>query len=77
MPLPPRITVEARRKYKGVSDRLTASNISRREVEAAGFRLAASGDFLRNPADPRNQRVFQPTQPNDEFVLKFVKPAGS
>ena len=49
----------------------------RREVEAAGFRLAAEADFLRNPADPRNQRVFRPTQPNDEFVLKFVKPAGS
>lgn len=46
----------------------------RREVEAAGFRLAASADFLRNPADPRDKSVFRPAQPNDEFVLKFVKP---
>jgi predicted methyltransferase len=47
----------------------------RREVEAAGFRLEAAGDFLRNPADPRDRMVFKPSQPNDEFVLKFVKPA--
>ena len=48
--------------------------IVRSEVEAAGFRLAAEGAFLRNPADPRDAAVFKPTQPNDEFVLKFVKP---
>jgi predicted methyltransferase len=48
--------------------------ILRREVEAAGFRLVAEGDFLRNPADPRDAAVFKPNQPNDEFVLKFVKP---
>lgn len=47
----------------------------RREVEAAGFRLAAEADFLRNPADPRDKPVARPVQPNDEFVLKFVKPA--
>lgn len=46
----------------------------RREIEAAGFRLAAEADFLRNPADPRDKVVFRPDQPNDEFVLKFVKP---
>ncbi len=45
----------------------------RREVEAAGFRLADSADFLRNPKDPRDRPVFKPAQPNDEFVLKFVK----
>ena len=49
-------------------------DIVRREVETAGFRLVAEGGFLRNPADPRNAAVFKPTQPNDEFVLKFVKP---
>ncbi len=48
--------------------------VVRREVEAAGFRLVAEGDFLRNPADPRDAPVFKPKQPNDEFVLKFVKP---
>ena len=46
----------------------------RREVEAAGFRLVDTADFLRNPADPRDKMVFRPDQPNDEFVLKFVKP---
>ena len=43
----------------------------RKEVEAAGFRLAEQGKFLRNPSD-RNTPV--PAQPKDEFVLKFVKP---
>jgi predicted methyltransferase len=46
----------------------------RREVEAAGFRLAAEGQFLRNADDPRTAPVFKNTIPNDEFVLKFVKP---
>jgi predicted methyltransferase len=45
-----------------------------REVEAAGFRLAAHGDFLRNPSDPRDRETPQPAMPKDEFVLKFVKP---
>ena len=46
----------------------------RGEVEAAGFKLAASADFLRHPEDPRDERVFQPKVPVDEFVLKFQKP---
>jgi predicted methyltransferase len=46
----------------------------RREVEAAGFRLAAEGDFLRNPADPRDAAVFRPAVPVDEFVLRYQKP---
>jgi predicted methyltransferase len=45
-----------------------------REVEAAGFKLAAEAGFLRNPGDPRTAPVANPAQPNDEFVLKFVKP---
>jgi predicted methyltransferase len=49
-------------------------SVLRKEVEAAGFRLAATGDFLRNPDDPRNVPVQKNTVPNDEFVLKFVKP---
>jgi len=44
------------------------------EVEAAGFRLVASGDFLRHPEDPREKPVFRPETPVDEFVLKFQKP---
>ncbi len=46
----------------------------RAEVEAAGFRVIEEGQFLRNPADPRNQPTARPAQPNDEFVLKFQKP---
>jgi predicted methyltransferase len=46
----------------------------RREVEAAGFRLVATGDFLRNPGDPRDREEPDPPMPKDEFVLKFVKP---
>ena len=46
----------------------------RAEVEAAGFKLQAEGDFLRNPNDPRDQNTPNPPQPKDEFVLKFVKP---
>lgn len=45
-----------------------------REVEAAGFRLAERGDFLRHPEDPRDAVVFRPAVPVDEFVLKFEKP---
>jgi predicted methyltransferase len=43
-----------------------------KEVEAAGFKLAARGDFLANPQDPRDQA--EPPFHKDEFVLKFVKP---
>ena len=45
-----------------------------REVESAGFRLTARGDFLRNPNDPRDKNTPDPAMPKDEFVLKFVKP---
>jgi predicted methyltransferase len=43
-----------------------------KEVEAAGFKLVARGDFLRHPQDARDQA--DPPYPKDEFVLKFVKP---
>jgi predicted methyltransferase len=46
----------------------------RQEVEAAGFKLIAEGNFLRNPNDPRDKNTPDPPQPKDEFVLKFVKP---
>ena len=49
-------------------------SVVRQEVEAAGFRLAAVGDFLRNPEDPRDTPVFKNPVRNDEFVLRFVKP---
>jgi predicted methyltransferase len=46
----------------------------RREIEAAGFKLAEEGNFLRNPADPRDRNTPEPPMPKDEFVLKFIKP---
>ena len=48
--------------------------VLREEIEAAGFKLVAEADFLRNPQDPRDTRVFQPAIPVDEFVLKYRKP---
>ena len=49
-------------------------SVLKREVEAAGFKLVAEGNFLRHPEDPRNAPVFHPKVPVDEFVLKFRKP---
>ena len=46
----------------------------RREIEAAGFKLAEEGSFLRNPGDPRDRNTPEPPMPKDEFVLKFLKP---
>jgi predicted methyltransferase len=46
----------------------------RQEIEAAGFKLVAEGDFLRHPEDPRDAAVFRPQVPVDEFVLKYQKP---
>jgi predicted methyltransferase len=46
----------------------------RQEVEAAGFKLVAQGDFLRNPDDTRDFPVFKPKVPVDNFALKFQKP---
>jgi predicted methyltransferase len=45
----------------------------RREIEAAGFKLAAEGDFFRQPGDARDFNVNRPTGPVDEFVLRFEK----
>jgi predicted methyltransferase len=49
-------------------------SVLRSEIEAAGFKLVGSGDFWRNPADPRDFNVNRPTGPVDEFVLRFEKP---
>src|SRR6516162_1358672 len=46
----------------------------KQEIEAAGFKLVAEGDFLRHPEDPRDDKVFKPAIPVDEFVLKYQKP---
>jgi predicted methyltransferase len=48
--------------------------VLRREVEAAGFKLVAEGDFLRHPGDARDFNVNRRTGPVDEFVLRFERP---
>jgi predicted methyltransferase len=72
------IADHAGRPGTGISESGTLHRIEeaflRQEVEAAGFRLAAEGDFLRNPNDPRDKNTPDPPQPKDEFVLKYVKP---
>jgi predicted methyltransferase len=49
------------------------------EVTKAGFKLEASGDFLRNPSDKRDwndspKAAAAKRGTSDRFVLKFVKP---
>ncbi|MEO8152733.1 MAG: hypothetical protein ABI605_06650 [Rhizobacter sp.] len=65
----------------GISESGTLHRIEesflRAEVEKAGFKLVAEGNFLRNTNDPRDQNTPTPPQPKDEFVLKFVKPAAA
>ncbi|MDB5894490.1 MAG: putative methyltransferase [Rhodoferax sp.] len=72
------IADHAGRAGTGISESGTLHRIEekflRTEVEQAGFRLVAEGDFMRNPADPRDRNTPEPPQPKDEFVLKFVKP---
>ncbi len=46
----------------------------RKEVEAAGFRVVAEGNFWRHPEDTHDFPSIRPTMPVDEFVLKFQKP---
>jgi predicted methyltransferase len=45
------------------------------EVEAAGFKYVADGDFLRNPNDTHDFVIFNPKIPIDIFVVKFQKPS--
>jgi predicted methyltransferase len=51
----------------------------RADVERAGFRFDAGGDFLRNPADTRDWNdapgaAGERRGTSDRFVLRFVKP---
>lgn len=72
------IADHAGRPGTGISESGTLHRIEesflQKEVEAAGFKLVEHGDFLRNPADPRDRNTPDPAQPKDEFVLKFAKP---
>jgi predicted methyltransferase len=54
-------------------------SVVRKEIEAAGFRLAATADFLRNPDDRRDWSASPRTAgerrgTSDRFVLRFEKP---
>jgi predicted methyltransferase len=64
---------------KGTSEGKTLHRIDeatlRKEVEAAGFKFAAEGNFLRNPKDTHLEPIFHRPYPIDIFVLKFQKPA--
>jgi len=71
------------RQGSGTSETQTNHRIEesvvRSEIEKAGFKLIASADFLRNPADTRDwsasPRVAGERRgTSDRFVLKFVKP---
>jgi len=69
----------------GAADSKTLHRIDealvRAEVEAAGFRLAAEGSFLRNAEDARDWNAAPPAAAaagkrgtSDRFVLRFVRP---
>lgn len=51
-------------------------HIVKEEVIAAGFELVGESDAIRNPADPRDKSVFDPSirGSTDQFLLKFKKP---
>ena len=51
--------------------------IVRKEVEAAGFVFVSENNSLRNPKDPKNILVFDPSirGHTDQFIYKFRKPA--
>jgi predicted methyltransferase len=77
------IVDHASRPGAGLADVQTLHRIEesvvREEIERAGFKLAASADFLKNPNDtydwsasPRVAGEKRGT--SDRFVLKFVKP---
>jgi predicted methyltransferase len=48
--------------------------IVRKELEAAGFKFVAAGDFWRVPGDSRDFSSNRPPSPVDSFVLKYQKP---
>jgi predicted methyltransferase len=47
-----------------------------KEVTAAGFKLAAEGNFLRRPGDDHTKPIFDDSirGHTDQYALKFVKP---
>ena len=67
------------RSGTGIADGKTLHRIDesvvRSELREAGFVLDGEGDFLRNPADQRDDSSGAPKVPTDKFVLRFVRPA--
>jgi predicted methyltransferase len=51
-------------------------NVVKADFKRAGFQLVATSDMLRNPADPHDVLVFDPSirGKTDRFVFKFRKP---
>ena len=64
----------------GISATNTLHRIDEEAVKAelikAGFKLESESDLLRNPADPHDKNVFDPSirGKTDQFILKFRKP---
>ncbi|HEX4292701.1 MAG TPA: hypothetical protein VHZ29_01065 [Rhizomicrobium sp.] len=64
----------------GLADTNTTHRIDeavvKQEVLAAGFKLVGESNVLRNPKDPRDKLVFDPSirHHTDQFILKFMKP---
>jgi predicted methyltransferase len=48
--------------------------VVRKELEAAGFKFVAAGDFWRVPGDTHDFSSLRPPAPVDAFVLKYQKP---
>jgi predicted methyltransferase len=48
----------------------------KKEVMAAGFQFVGEDDTLKNPADPHDKNVFDPSirGKTDQFIFKFRKP---
>jgi predicted methyltransferase len=48
---------------------------ARKEIEAAGFKLAAHSPALRNASDPHTAKIFDPSVRGhtDKFMYRFVK----
>lgn len=67
------------RSGTGIADGKTLHRIDeavvRNELRQAGFVLDAEGNFLRNPADARDDPSGEPKVPTDKFALRFVRPA--
>jgi predicted methyltransferase len=55
--------------------RIDAATVQK-EVEAAGFKLEATSDLLKNPEDDHTKQVFDASirRHTDQFVYKFRKP---